>query len=119
MQQYSAEVKTRSPTIKEYNDYPNIICMKSDNRWYPSDIQLPHHSSVIGSLECNHTEKYSDSSEYDVLTGSISSIYNARLAEGLSNKTNTVSVITTMERHSNIYTKTLAQMWRIRLGPAQ
>ena len=82
--------------------------MISDNRWDPLDIQLPHHSSVIGALECNHPEKYTDNSKYGVLTGSISSIYTARLAEGLSDEAATVSAITTKERHSKVYAKTLA-----------
>ena len=83
------------------------------------DIQPPHHSSVIGALECNHPEKYTDNSEYDVLTGRISSIYTARLTEGLSGEVATFSEINTKERHSTVDAKTLAQKWRIGLGPAQ
>ena len=79
--------------------------MSSENQWYPSDIQLPHHSSVIGALECNHPEKYTDNSEYDVLTGSISSIYTARLAEGLLDEAATLSSITTKEHHSKVNAK--------------
>ena len=81
VQQSFSGVERRSSTIKEYNYYPNIIYMTSYNRWDPSDIQLPHHTSVIGAIECNHLEKYTDNSEYDEPTVSISSIYTARLAE--------------------------------------
>ena len=83
--------------------------MTSDNIWNPSDIQLPHHSSVIVSLECSHPEKYTDNSEYDVLTGKNSSIYTARLAEGLSNEADTVSAIITKKRHSKVDAKILEQ----------
>ena len=60
---------------------------------------------VIGSLECIHPDKYNENSEYDVLTGSISSIYTARLAEGLLDEAATVSEITTKERHSKVDAK--------------
>ena len=100
-----------APTIKEYNDLPNIIYMTSDNIWDPSDIQLPHHASVIGPLKCNHPEKYTDNSEYYVLTGRIYTIYTARLAEGLSYEAATVSVITTKYLHSKVDAKTLPQIW--------
>ena len=93
--------------------------MTSDNRWDPLDIQLPHHSSLIEALECNFPQKYTDNSEYDVLEGIISSIYNTRLAEGLSDEAVTVLAITTKERHSKVDAKTLAQIWRFGLGPAQ
>ena len=93
--------------------------MTSENRWDSLDIQIPHHSLVIGYIECNHPEKYTDNSEYYVLTGSISSIYTARLAEGLWDEVDTFSEITTKERHSKLDAKTLAQIWRIGLGPAQ
>ena len=33
VQQHFAGVETRSPTIKEYNNCPNIIYMTSGNRW--------------------------------------------------------------------------------------
>ena len=74
VKQYFAVVETRAPTIKEYNYCPNIIYITSYNRWDLSYIKLPHHSSVLGYLKCNHPEKYTDNFEYDVLTGSISSI---------------------------------------------
>ena len=72
------------------------------------DIQLPHYSSVIGALDCIHPEKCTDNLEYDVLTGSISSIRTARLAEGLSNDSDTVFEISTKERHSKLDAKILA-----------
>ena len=93
--------------------------MTPDNIWDPSDIQLPHQSSVIGDLECNHPDKYTDNSEYDVLTGSISSIYTARITEGLLDEAATVLANTTKERHSKVDAKTLAQIWMFGLGPAQ
>ena len=80
---------------------------------------MPHHSSVIGALKCNHHEKYTDNSEYDVLTGIISGIYTERLAEGLSDEAATILSITTKERHSKIDAKTLVQICRIGLGPVQ
>ena len=91
VKQYFSGVETRAPNIEEYIDCTNIIYMTSDNIWYPLDIQIPHHSSFIGSLECNHPDKCTDNSEYDLLTGSISSIYTGRLAEGLSDEAATVS----------------------------
>ena len=84
VQQSFYGVETRAPTIEEYNDFTNIIYMTSDNRWDPSNIQLTHHSSVIGTLKCSHSDKYTDNSEYDIMTGSVYSIYTSRLAEGLS-----------------------------------
>ena len=68
--------------------------MTSDNIWDPSYIQLPHHSSVIGYIEYNYPEKYTDNSKYNVLTGIISSIYTEILVEWLSDKAATVSEIT-------------------------
>ena len=91
--------------------------MTSDYRWDSSDIQLPHHSLVIGYLKCNHPEKCTDNSEYDIPIGSISNIYTARLAEGLSYEAATVSAITTKKRHSKVDDKTLAQICTIHLGP--
>ena len=82
------------------------------------NIQLPHLSSFIGALECTHTDKYIENSEYDVLKGSISSIYTARLPEGLSDEAATVPEINTKERHSKVDANILTQIWRIRLGPA-
>ena len=105
MQQIFSGVETRAPKIEEYNDFPNIIYMTSDNRWDPLDIQLPHYSSFIGAFKFNHLKKYTDNSEYDVLTGSISSIYTAKLAEGLSYEAAIVSEITTKEHHSKIDAK--------------
>ena len=93
--------------------------MTPEKRWYPSYIQIPHHSSVIGALECNHPDKYTDNSEYDVLEGSVSSIYTARLAEGLSDEAAKVPEITSKERHSKIDAKTLVQIWRIGLDSEQ
>ena len=69
--------------------------MTSDNIRYPSDIQLPHNSLVIGDIECNYPEKYTYNSEYDVLIGIISNIYTARLVEGLSYEAATISAIAT------------------------
>ena len=83
--------------------------MTSYNIWDPSDIHLPHHSLVIGALECIHPDKYTENSEYDVLTGSISSIYTAILAEALSDEAAIALSITTKERHSKVNSKTLAQ----------
>ena len=60
--------------------------MTSDSICYPSDIQIPHHSLFIGDPECNRPEKCTDNSKYDVLTGTISSIYTEILAEGLSDE---------------------------------
>ena len=108
-----------SPTIYEYNDFPNIIYMTSDNRWDPSNIQLTHHSSVIGTLKCSHSDKYTDNSEYDIITGSVYSIYTSRLAEGLSYQAATVLAITTNERHYKVDDKIVAQRWSIGLDPAQ
>ena len=54
------------------------------------DIHLPRHYLVIGDLKCSHIEKYTDNLKYDVLTGSVSSIYTTRLAEGLSDEAATV-----------------------------
>ena len=119
MQQYFAVLETRTPTRAEYNYCPNIVFMISNNRGDPLYIQIPHPSSVIGALECVQPQKYTDNSEYDVLAGSISSIYTARLAEGSSGDAATVSVITTNERHSKVYAKILVQKWRIKLDPAQ
>ena len=93
--------------------------MTSDNIWDPFDIHLSHHSLVIGALKCSHPDKYTDNSEYYVLTGRISIIYTTILAEGLLDEAAAVAEITTKERHSKVYAKTLAQIWRIRLGPAQ
>ena len=56
LQQSSVGVETRSTKIKEYNDCTNILYMTSDNRWDPSYIQIPHHSLVIGAIECSHSE---------------------------------------------------------------
>ena len=42
VQKSFSRVETRSPTIEEYNDFPNIIYMKSENRWYPLYIQITH-----------------------------------------------------------------------------
>ena len=50
VKQHFSGVETRAPTIKEYNDCPNIIYITSDNRFYPPDIQLPHHFLVIGAV---------------------------------------------------------------------
>ena len=82
--------------------------MTSHNRWYPSDIQLLHNSLVIGSLECNQPEKYTNNSEYYVLTGRISIIYTTILAEGLLDEAAAVAEITTKERHSKLDAKILA-----------
>ena len=60
LQQYFSGVETKSPTIEDYNDCPNIIYITSYNKWDLSDIQLPHHSSIIGDIECSHTDKYTD-----------------------------------------------------------
>ena len=78
-------------------------------------------TSLLGywSSQCSQPEKYNDNSEYDVLIGSISSDYTASLVEGLSDELATSSIITTKKRHSKVYAKTLAQRWRIGLGPAQ
>ena len=108
MQKSFSEIETTAPTIEEYNDCPNIIYMTPDNKWDPPDIQLPHKSSVSAALEFSHPDKYTDNSEYDVLTGSISSIYTARLAEGLWGEVDTFSEITTKERHSKLDAKILA-----------
>ena len=72
VQQPFSGIETKAPTIEEYNDCTKMIYVTSDNRWVPSGIQLPHHSLVIGDIECSHPEKYTDKSEYDVLIGSIS-----------------------------------------------
>ena len=93
--------------------------MTSDNKWDPSDIQLPHHSLVIGALECSHPEKYTDNPKYDVLTGSIYSIYTEILVKGLSDEAATVSATNTKYCPSKLDAKTLAQICRIGLGPAQ
>ena len=119
VQPYFAVIKTRAPPIKEYTDCPNIIYMTSDNRWDPLDIQISHHSLVIGALKCSHPEKHTDNSEYDVLTGIISIIYTARLAEFLSDEAAKFSEITTMECHSKVDARTLEQRWSIGLRPTQ
>ena len=93
--------------------------MTSDNIWDPSDINIPHHSLVIGSLKYDHPDKYNDNYEYDVLTCSIYSINTERLAEGLSDEAATVSEITKKEFHYKLDGKTLAQIWRIGLCHAQ
>ena len=93
--------------------------MTTDNRWDKLYIQLTYHSLVIGALKYNNPGKYNDNYEYDVVIGSISSIYTARLTKGLSDEAATVSEITTKESHSELYAKTLVQRWRIVLGPVQ
>ena len=74
---------------------------------------------VIGAIKFNYPEKYTDNSNYNILTGNISSIYTARLAEDLSGEAATVLEITTIERYSKVDAKKMAQRWRIGLGPAQ
>ena len=56
LQQYVSGVETRATTIEDYNDCPSIIYMTSDNIYDLSGIQPPHHSSVIGVIECHHHE---------------------------------------------------------------
>ena len=72
---------------------------------------LPTNTTLfIGALKCNHPEKYTDNSEYDVLKDSLSSIYTPRIAEGLSDEAATVSGITTKERHYKVDDKILVQI---------
>ena len=86
VQQYFTGLETRTPIIEEYNDFPDVIYITSDKKWDSSDIQIPHYLSVIVVFECSQPDKYTDNSENDVLTDSISSIYITILAEGLSDK---------------------------------
>ena len=93
--------------------------MTSDNRWDPSDIQIPHHSSVIVYIKGIHHEKYTDNSKYDILIGRIYIIYTTRIVEGLLDEAATLSEITKKESHSKLDAKILVQIWRIGLRPAQ
>ena len=83
------------------------------------DIQLTHHSLVIGYIECSHPDKYTNNSEYNILTGSISSTCTSKLAEGLFYEAAIVSEITTKEHHSKVVAKILSQIWKIKLGSSQ